>query len=195
MILKWITTNYFEIIGAFLGILYIILASRQSVWCWIAGNINVAMYITIFFNARLYGDMALQILYFAMGLYGFWQWKYAKSNGKQKRVIRKINRPLFLLSMLFAGILAGIFGFILSFTDTDVPWWDGIATSFGIWGTWLTARKYIENWWVWVAANAYCAGLYYYKNLFPTVIFYSIMLVLAIYAYYVWKRQMKTAAA
>lgn len=193
MIIEWFAANYFEVIGALLGILYVILASRQSVWCWIAGNINVAMYILIFFNARLYGDMALQMLYFIMGIYGWWQWMFAKSNGAQKLSIRKIKTPLLLLSMLIAVIMAGLFGYILTFTNTDVPWLDGVATSFGIWGTWLTARKYIENWLVWVVANAYCAGLFYYKNLYPTVVFYIIMLVLAIYAYYIWKRQMKPA--
>ena len=187
-VIRWIALNYVEVIGSLLGIVYVILATKQSIWCWYAGFINVSIYIFVFLEARLYGDMALQMFYLIMSFYGWYNWKYAKTNKNSKLAITNINRKVFIYLLAITIILSIGFGYILTFTNTDVPHWDGVTTALGLIGTWMTAKKYIENWLVWIVANILCVGIYYYKGLYPTVGFYTIITILAVIGYYQWKK-------
>lgn len=187
-IFHWIVLNYIEVAGSILGIIYVILATKQNIWCWYTGFVNVSIYIFVFFQARLYGDMALQIFYLIMSIYGWYQWKYAKTNKNDKLAISNINKKNFFVLLIITIVLSIMFGYILTFTNTDVPHWDGVTTALGLVGTWMTAKKYIENWLVWIVANTLCVGIYYYKALYPTVGFYFIITLLAIIGYFQWKK-------
>lgn len=193
IVIQWISLNYLEVIGACLGIIYVILATKQNIWCWYAGIINVIIYIFVFIDARLYGDMALQILYLLMSFYGIYKWKFSKTNTDNELKITNIGKKQFLYLLIITIILSVGFGYILTYTNTDVPRWDGITTALGLVGTWMTARKFIENWLVWIIANSLCVALYFYKELYPTVGFYAIITILAIIGYFKWKKQQKAA--
>ena len=62
-----------EIIAVFFAILYVILAAKESMWCWLAAAISVILYIQICFSAQLYPETGLQIFYLIMAIYGYIQ--------------------------------------------------------------------------------------------------------------------------
>ncbi|MCD4681229.1 MAG: nicotinamide riboside transporter PnuC [Bacteroidales bacterium] len=191
MVITWLSDNYIELLASVLGILYVILAIRQNIWCWMAGIINVALYIFIFLNARLYGDMALQVFYLLMSIYGWYSWKFGKSKNKEVLVVTRLTQNSVFLLLVILTILSVGFGYLLSFTNSDIPYWDGLTTALGLIATWMIARKIIENWLVWIFTDLLCVGIYYYKELYPTAIFYLIMAILAVVAYYKWKKDMR----
>ncbi len=189
MIWEWILINYVEILGSIFGVLYVILAIKQKIWCWIFGIINVFLYIFVFFASGLYGDMVLQTFYLFMSVYGLLNWIRKKKTNENSSGIVSIPLKTSLWVGLIIIISSGVFGYILDeYTNSTIPYWDGITTSLGITGTWMTARKYLENWWVWIIANIINIGVYYYKELYPTIVFYFVMLILAVVGYYEWKR-------
>jgi nicotinamide mononucleotide transporter len=190
-VIQWVTLNYIEVIGSIIGIIYVILATKQNIWCWYAGIINVTIYIFVFFDARLYGDMALQMFYLVMSFYGWYEWKFSKTVKSKKVGISNIKRNLLLFVFVVTIILSIGFGYLLTFTKTDVPHWDGVATALGLIGTWMTARKYLENWLVWIVTNIICVGIYFYKGLYPTVGFYTIITILAVIGYFKWKKELQ----
>ena len=189
-VIEWIIANYVELVGAVLGIVYVLLAIRQNIWCWSVGIVSVAFYILIFYMVRLYGDMSLQIFYLIMGFYGWYAWFYAKGSA-DKLNISKIKRPILIIMFLAVVLMTPLFGYILTYTDDPIPYWDGFTTALGLVGTWMTARKYLENWLLWIFANIVCVGVYYYKELYPTVVFYAIMAVLAYRGYLIWGKELK----
>lgn len=191
MVIAWLFDNYIELLASVLGILYVILAIRQNIWCWMAGIINVVLYIFIFLNARLYGDMALQVFYLLMSIYGWYSWKFSKSKNKEVLVVTQLTQNSGFLLLVILTILSVGFGYLLSFTNSDIPYWDGLTTALGLIATWMIARKIIENWLVWIFTDLLCVGIYYYKELYPTAIFYLIMAILAVVAYYKWKKDMR----
>jgi len=192
LIISWLWANYLEIVGSVLGIAYVLLASRQNIWCWLVGIISVALYIIVFYIEKLYGDAALQLFYLFMGFYGWFSWYFGGNMTNSLSISRISNNLMLVLALL---IIAGslLFGYILTFTDSEIPYWDGFTTALGLAGTWMTARKYLENWLLWIFANLVCVGVYYYKGLYPTVIFYFIMAALAYRGYLIWKKDIKTA--
>ncbi len=193
-ITNWLSINYIEVIGALLGSIYVILAAKENVWCWFFGIINVLIYVYIFFQSQLFGEMILQIFYLLMSFYGLYVW-LKKTDNKQNKNIKISNIKIkTLINAIITTIIIGFgFGYLLTYTSTNVPYFDGIATALGITGTWMTARKYIENWIWWVFANIYCIGIYYYKELYPTIGFYVIITILAVIGYFQWKKAMKNS--
>ncbi|MDE6048188.1 MAG: nicotinamide riboside transporter PnuC, partial [Paramuribaculum sp.] len=82
-------------------------------------------------------------------------------------------------------------GYILDrFTDSTVPWADGFTTALSIVAMWMLARKYVEQWIVWIAADIACAILYAYKGLWFTGSLYLVYAVIAVFGYSKWKRLM-----
>ena len=79
---------------------------------------------------------------------------------------------------------------LLNYTDSNVPWCDAFTTALSIVGMWMLARKYIEQWWVWIVVDIVCAGLYIYKELYFTAILYALYAIIAIFGYRKWKQLM-----
>ncbi len=190
----WIVQNYIELLGLVFGVAYVILAARQNIWCWATGIVNVSMYIYIFYAARLYGDMALQVFYLAMSFYGIYQWKFGKTLSSSSISIRNIAPKILLTSGLYTLGAWIIFGWLLTKTPSDIPYWDGLTTALGLTATWMTARKYIQSWLVWIFTDALCVGIYLFKGLNLTAFFYGFLTIMAVYGYYEWKKQLKAPA-
>ena len=97
-----------------------------------------------------------------------------------------------LVVFLVAQIL--IAWILINFTDSDVPWWDAFTTALSIIGMWMLARKYLEQWWVWIVVDVVCVGLYIYKGLYFTSGLYALYSVIAVFGWLNWKRLMKASS-
>ena len=78
--------------------------------------------------------------------------------------------------------------FLLTHTDTDVPWWDAFPTAASVIGQWLLGRKYIENWLAWIVVNVVSVGLFAYKGLWLTVILYTVFIAMSVVGWRAWRR-------
>lgn len=76
-------------------------------------------------------------------------------------------------------------------TDSDVAWFNGLTSALSIVGMYMLARKYIEQWWVWLVVDILSAGLYFYKDLHFTAVLYAAYAVIAVAGYFKWKRLMR----
>jgi nicotinamide mononucleotide transporter len=54
-------------------------------------------------------------------------------------------------------------------------------------GTWLLGRKFVENWTVWIAVNAFSVALFGYKQLWLTVILYALFTLLSVAGLRSWR--------
>ena len=198
-----------EIIGTLVGLLYLWLEYRASIYLWIAGIIMPAIYIFVYYNAGLYADFGINIYYLGAAIYGWMMWKYGAflrrtilkrkfpdmENQQQELPITSMpSRYLLPLIAVFAVTLAGIAWVLINFTDSNVPWLDSFTTALSIVGMWMLARKYVEQWWVWIGVDAVSTGLYIYKGLDFTAALYGLYTIIAIFGYFKWKKLMKKEA-
>src|SRR5918999_5866276 len=93
-----------EVTGAAFGIASVYLSARQNVWNWPLGIINVALYIFVFYEAKLYADMGLQAVYVVLAAYGWWHWLHGGGNRGALRVLRVSTLEIVLLGL---GFVAG----------------------------------------------------------------------------------------
>lgn len=184
--------NYLEIIGTVVGLVYLYLEYRASVWLWVASIAMPVIYLFVYYEAGLYADFGISIYYILASVYGLVCW--LKSPSKDNDEALKIKRtPRFAwlpLAIAFAVTFA-IISFILTrFTDSVVPVADAFTTALSIIAMWMLARKYIEQWIVWILADAGCAALYLYKGLWFTAGLYLLYAIIAVFGYINWKRKL-----
>jgi nicotinamide mononucleotide transporter len=196
-ILEWIADNWVELTGAAAGLVAIVFQVRQNPLVWPVSLLTVVLYIWVYTDARLYAEVSLQVYYLVVSVYGWYYWV----NGKKDE--QKSGVPVSLCSWQVRIILVGIatalfFGMaylLKEYTNTDVPWSDAFVTSLSFIATWLLARKKLENWLVWILADAYCIGVYIYKELYPTTVLFTVLTILAVVGYYQWKKDLVKASA
>ena len=195
-----------EIIGTLVGLLYLWLEYKASIYLWIAGIIMPAIYICVSSNAGLYADFGINIYYLGAAIYGWMMWKYGAFLRRTilKKTAANIEHPqqkppitrmplhyLLPLTAVFAATFAGIAWILINFTDSNVPLLDSFTTALSIIGMWMLARKYVEQWWAWIGVDAVSAGLYVYKGLDFTAALYALYTIIAIFGYFKWKKMMK----
>lgn len=189
--LNYIITNWLDVLGTTLGLLYLFLEMRENIWMWIVGTIMPVIYIFVLYEKGIYADCAMEVYYFVAGIYGFWFWLRGKSKAKPL-AIQSTPRKLKTMLWLYALVLWMLFGTFLRYcTDSTVPYIDGFTTALSIIALWMLSRKYIEQWWVWFVVDIASTGLYLYKEIYGRAGLYGIYTLMAVYGYYVWKKRMK----
>lgn len=184
-----------EVVGVAFGIAGVWLTIRQNVWCWPVGLVNVSAFAFVFFRARLYGSAALQLIYVALSVYGWYKWLHPGDGG---RVLPVTRTPARWLAGLCGGavVAAAAFGlFLRDRTDAALPFLDAAATAFSLAAQWMTTRKWIENWVIWIAVDLVYVGMYLSQRLYPTAGLYAVFLVLAVLGYHEWRRSLTRPGA
>ena len=182
-----------EIIGTIVGLVYLWLEYRASIYLWIASIIMPAIYIFVYYEAGLYADFGINIYYLGAALYGWMVWKYGNKEQNQTElpITRMPKRSWLKAGIVFLIAQFFIAGVLINYTDSNVPWWDAFTTALSIIGMWMLARKYLEQWWVWIVVDAVCVGLYIYKELYFTAGLYALYAIIAIFGWLNWKKLMK----
>ena len=105
--------------------------------------------------------------------------------------IRRIERPTAMWCAIVAALLWGLLWFVLDrATDSPVPLWDGLIASLSVVATWMLTRKYIEQWYVWIFANAIAVAVYLASGLYPTAVLFFVYFVMAIAGVREWNKSM-----
>lgn len=190
LIIKWLSGNYIELLGAILGLAYIFFSIRQSIFTWPVGLLTSVLYVWVFFQSKLYADMGLQVYYVAISIYGWYEWLFGNtaqhSPLKVSRITPKMGAALLSVSLFIFFLI----WFVLDqYTDSPVPVADSLATSLSIVATWMLARKILEHWLVWIFVDIFSIGLFWYKDLIPTVILFAVYAVMAFVGYFEWKKE------
>ena len=185
-----------ELFGTLVGLVYLWLEYRASIYLWIASIIMPAIYIFVYYDAGLYADCGINVYYLGAALYGWAVWRYgAKGSEQTEYSITHIpTRHIFAASIVFAVSLVAIAWLLIRYTDSNVPWCDAFTTALSIIGMWMLARKYLEQWWVWMVVDVVCVGLYIYKGLYFTAALYALYAVVAVMGWANWKKLMKKYA-
>jgi nicotinamide mononucleotide transporter len=180
--------SWAEVIGALLGIAMVVCNIRQIHWGWPLACASSALYFLVFWGSRLYGDASLQIFFAVMSLWGWAQWLRGVRGAGKVLKIESLSPQNTIVLIASCALLWGVTGlFLLKFTTTDVPWWDAFPTALSIVATLLLARKYIENWPLWVAVNLVSIALFAYKGLWLTVGLYGVFAVMAAIGWQAWR--------
>jgi nicotinamide mononucleotide transporter len=183
-----VNTSLAEVVGVAFGIAGVWLTIRQRIWCWPVGLVNVTLFAFVFFHARLYGAAALQLVYVALSVYGWYRWQHPGPDHRALSVSWTPRRWWIGLGIAGTMFAAGLGVFLRYRTDAALPLLDAATTSFSLVAQWMTTRKWIDNWLVWIVVDVVYVGMYLSQRLYPTAGLYAVFLVLATLGFREWRR-------
>jgi nicotinamide mononucleotide transporter len=188
-----VPTTWGEVAAFASGVLCVWLVARQHVANWPIGIANAAFFLLLFAEYGLYADSGLQLVYLGLGAYGWSAWRHGdRDRGRgRERAELAVNRTtprqwLAVGSFVVLGTVA--LGLLLDrATDSTVPAWDAVTTVLSLAATWGQARKKVESWWLWLAADAIYIPLYASKDLWLTSVLYVVFAVLCVGGLRAWR--------
>lgn len=188
---------FLEIFGFTVGIIYLWYEYHASAKVWIASVIMPMISMWIYFRKGLYADFAINIYYVAIAVYGYLNWTLrsrrqpsAQPESAEESASLAVSRiPVRIAAGCGAVALllwGGIYLILQYLTDSTVPVADAFTTALSIVALWMMARKYAEQWLVWLVVDAVCVGLYIYKGIYFYAALYAVYTVIAWLGYRKW---------
>lgn len=175
-----------ELTALVLALAYLLLAAHQRQWCWLAAAISCSIYAVIFWQARLYMEAVLQVIYIVMAGYGWWRWHQV--DAEDEPVAIKFTWRWHMKQWLWLVPVSVLIALALQqFTDADAVWLDTFTTCFSLLATWLIAQKAFETWWYWLVIDSVYVYLYISKGFTATALLFVLYVLLVVYAMYRWR--------
>jgi nicotinamide mononucleotide transporter len=180
--------NWLEPVAVATGIISVYLSVKQKIWSWPTALVNVALYFVVFREQKLYADMGLQVIYFALSLYGWYEWLYGGANRTELKVSRATPGMAVTLAAIAVVGVAVLGTLFARFTDAALPYVDSATATTSLVAQWMMTRKVLENWAVWIAVDVVYVGMFIYKHLYLTSGLYAGFFVLAVMGHVQWRR-------
>lgn len=188
--------SFFAVISAICGITYTFLAGKGLPVCYLFGVIGSSFYSVLSFQNVLWGNLLLYACYYVpMQILGYYKWNKNLKDG-QNDIIKIFlpKRELLVLILLLLFLSFGVYHILLCYKDAH-PILDSITTVFSLGGMYLTVRRAIEQWIFWMGVNALSLIMWVDVamngvKVYSTIIMWAVYLVLAVYFYFVWKKEL-----
>ena len=177
-----------EGLAMMLGIVYVILAARESLWCWPAAFFSTIIYTVLFWEGQLPMQALLNFYYMGMAIYGFILWKkHAEKDDELTVLSWPLTQHILIISL---GMVVSLsIGYYLdAYTETRLPYLDAVVMVFSVITTWLLAQKILQNWLYWVVIDTVAIGLYWQTGYYVTIILFVVYVILSIYGYQRWRK-------
>jgi nicotinamide mononucleotide transporter len=186
--MDWRLLNPYEVLAVVFSLVCVLLTIKENIWQWLVGIFGVIFYIVVFYQAKLYANMWLQVVFIVLQLYGWYEWLYGGKDKTELKISRSSLQLNFLMVVLaIAGTAAMSYSFA-RFTDNAMPLADSTATVLSLIAQWMLAKKYLENWLVWIVVNIMTIVLGIAQNLILTAGLYVIFFILAILGFLEWRK-------
>jgi nicotinamide mononucleotide transporter len=167
------------------GALCVWLTVKQNIWNFPLGLFNVATFCIVFFQSRLFADAGLQVVYFGLGVAGWYLWLYGGENRTRLKVARASAWELSMICVFIAASTLGLWK-MLAPLGGSTSFWDALTTSISLASQWLLNRKRLESWIGWIIVDVIYIPLYLYKDLYLTAILYGLFLLMAVMGLQAW---------
>jgi nicotinamide mononucleotide transporter len=186
----WIAANWFEAAAAAITAFSIWLAAKENVWYYPTGLAALVMYTWIYFGAKLYAESLLQVVCFGLMVYGWYEWLHGGAN-KDALAVSRTPRWAWKWAVL-SGIAGSaiVVAIQLWLTDNPNPYVDSSLFVWSLAAQWMTARKWLENWILWVLINTVSVPLYVMRELWFTSGLYVALWILAVVGYFQWRKSL-----
>ncbi len=184
-----------ELAAVALGIAYLLLAMRESLWCWYAAFASTSIFLYLFWQVDLLMESALQVYYLAMAVYGWWHWQQGSDSSQQLSISRWSLRrhAVAITAVLFISAASGLA--LQKLTGAALPYLDSFTTWSSVLTTWMVARKILENWLYWLVIDSISIYLYIDRELYLTALLFAVYVVIVIFGFRTWLRHYRAMSA
>ena len=203
-----------ETVGVVLGLAVVLCLVFERLWAWPLGALFVIITLPQLWQAQLYANFALHLVGFLpLNLYGWYHWLFGGEQRDDLPIRRAGPVVLAVLGVLCAAcglalgwsmasrealdwVEAGAAGLGLDIVMADAafPYWDNGILVMSLAAMWLTARKMIESWLLWLAVDIVSVPLYFAQDLPWYALLYGVYVPMAVWGYAKWRRALRREA-
>ena len=184
--------NVMEIVTLVTGVIYIILEIRQKNLMWVVGILTSVAAMWVFFRQNLYASFGLNTYYLVTSFIGLWQWRrdIASSSHEDDGQVRLKHLAVRTVVFSAAVMVAGTFALacIMSWLENPMSYLDSAVAVLSAVATWWLVRCYIQQWWLWIAADTVSTVLCISQGLWWMALLYAAYAVSAVIGYRHWKK-------
>ncbi len=195
---QFLSEHWLDLTTTLLGLAYIILEYKASICLWYVAFVMQALGIALYYQKGLYADCGMEMYYIAMTVYGFMTWKFGRKRGQKQKGDLPVTHFKHSLILPWTAATCAIWGIIywllVTYTDSNVPLADSFTTALSFVGMWALARKYLEQWLIWIAVDIVTCILYFYKDIPFKASLYALYIVIAVMGYFRWRKLMHLSA-
>jgi nicotinamide mononucleotide transporter len=185
------TLSWQEWVSTLMQIASVWYARKNNVLVYPTGIIGVllASYVYFFLSQPpLYADATLNIYYFLMSIYGWYNWSLRKENDYQYPISWCTPKERLSGVLIFLVFWFIIYMLLISITDSNTPVLDSLVSSTAVTSMWWMAKRKIENWIAWILSNLVAIPLNFYKGFMLFTLMYVLFLGLAASGYNQWRK-------
>ena len=177
-----------ELLGALIGLAYIVLEYRASWWLWIAGIVMSLFYIYIYAKVNCYAWALTYLYYLGANIYGIIVWK-SKNTENPYSGISNLPKKYYLRLTIIVGLVTLFTFFILQkYTDTKIPISESFSTALSVIAMWLLAKKHLQHWVLWMVVNAIYAIANWWLDLYFSSILFTVFFVVSVMGLVRWRK-------
>jgi len=182
-----------ELIGDVTGVICVWWLVRQVIWNWPMGLVNNVFFFVLFASSHLYANAVLQIVFFVLGVYGWWQWAVGRKDPDRLEPVElPVRRTTASEWAVMAAAVAiawpAAWTFLVHYTDPAEPMWDSLTLALSLVATYAQAKKMIESWWIYIVVDAISVPLFFSQDLTLTALLFTLFGVLCVLGLRDWKR-------
>lgn len=168
-------------------------ARKNNILVYPTGIIGVLLAAHVYFfmiHPPLYADAFLNIYYFGMSVYGWYNWVQKKDSDHYTYPISWCTPKQLQFGIGFFLFFWVVIYFVLEyFTNSNTPVLDSLVSSSAVTAMWWMAKRKIENWLAWIFSNIVAIPLNFYKELMLFTLMYVLFLVMAWMGFTAWKKR------
>jgi nicotinamide mononucleotide transporter len=172
----------------------IVLAARNNVHTWWTSLVGCTLFAYVFFAAKLYADVTLQVFFIGASIVGWWRW-VGGDHGAPLPIRRTPREHMAGMAAAAVVVALAYGGLLQQFTDAYAPFLDSVILTFSVLGQFLLVGRRIENWWCWLIVNSVAVPVYFSRGLYITSALYVGFWVNAIVALVHWRRLLRRSDA
>lgn len=184
--------SWAEVLGFATGLLCVWLVGRRHILNFPVGIANCALLFLLFFEARLFADAGLQVVFIVLGLQGWWLW--SRGVREDGLAVSRLDSRGWTGVLGASVLLTGSLYLLLTWAKGSVPLADALITSLSLSAQWLLNRRKLESWYFWIIVDLISIPLYAYKQLCLIALLYGVFLVLCVLGLRAWRREMSSPA-
>lgn len=168
------------------SIMYVYLAAKGNIWCWLPGFIGCLLFTFVFLYQQVYTQIILNILYMLMAVFGWIMWMEPKRDGQPSVFLAysiRLNMLLNCFLLLFAYLM---YSFVPKWFGQQSIYLEILLVLGSIFASIMTIYRVVESWIYWLGLNL--LGVYLYWQGTPiTLVYFLVNSVLAIYGLIQWR--------
>lgn len=175
-----------EVAGFATGVVSVWLYVRQRVWAWPVGIANSSLWLVLFWDSRLYLDAGLQVVYVAIGLWGWFWWLHGGPERDELPVSRTRTTETTVLGCVAVAGIATLWWAMTRQGDA-MPFWDSVTTVISLVAQYMLTRKLLGNWWCWMAVDVIYVGVYTVQGLYLTAALQPLFFAMCVVGLRSWR--------